>query len=485
MTGHPFQIIFNGLSIASLFLTAVITIIYILNHQNDLLIFMGIVIFLIQGILLTSSIFYSKNFSEYEYYSGSYLCTIQAMLLNYAIISLHALVACMMYDTWQQVISWKALPSMPYRNKSMPTESYLEGSQIENTSFPRPMKNPINAAKDKTMDNGLESSKQIEMDPGPQTAITTIQMETTAMTIKSSGGRRIDSSSPADRSNYPPEREGIFRQHRLGTLTDYLLISFVVPIFPTLILFFFVLGWGGHMKTVAQPFSCFCYITGTFGIKFVTFVGWCLGFSIPGLAFSFHLLYKMLFLREQSIQRGRITYLTKTSVSRIAFSTFIYFACVLFNLVPHIFFFPNDPDFPLNTAILPQLPFENINPYTNKYLCWWITPSLWNLHNPTQVRHVFTNNEVPLFEDPRLAYYAYMRCPTIVSLLPSLVGVVFFLMFGFGHHAQQFYGQVISNICAIFRHLRTFLHERLFRLFQGTTPKKELCVPTRFVTLQS
>ncbi|KAM0681867.1 hypothetical protein MDAP_002832 [Mitosporidium daphniae] len=428
---HTFQMVFNGLSMTSLFLTAVIIIIYLSNQKNDLLVFTGIVIFLIQGMMLMSSVFYSKNFSDHECYSGSYLCIIQAIFLNYATISLHALVACMMYHTWLQVISWK--PSQYPSPKCVQSELHLGISSAGNGFCLKQWKQTANSIQFEANNNSPQSTKDgIKEDQNPGGVWKNLGKSASPYCVIKS---------------FHSKDHGKFKKPRLGTLNQYLFISFLIPAFPTVLLVFFILGWGCHMKTIVQPFSCFCYISGTFWVKFFTFIGWCLAFSIPGLGFAFHLLYKMLFLREQSIQLGRTTYLTKVSISKIALSTFIYFLCVFSNLIPHIFFFPNDPEFPLNTSLLPTLSLSDMNPYANKYLCWWITPcSFKDIQNPTQMRQMFINSELSFFQDPRLAYYAYMRCPTISSLLPSLLGIVFFLMFGFGKHALSFYLKVFMNV---------------------------------------
>lgn len=130
-------------------------------------------------------------------------------------------------------------------------------------------------------------------------------------------------------------------------------------------------------------------------------------------------------MREKSIKKGRTTHLTWYSIVRVSISTLVYIMVSLSSYLPALIIQPNDPLFPYEHNNV-TLNMDITSPYLNTMLC------------------------DATYHDQRLGYYSSMRCPTATSFLPCVVGIGFFIMYGFGKHARRTYAVTYDKLVRYF-----------------------------------
>ncbi len=126
-------------------------------------------------------------------------------------------------------------------------------------------------------------------------------------------------------------------------------------------------------------------------------------------------------MRERSIRKGRATHLTRYSIVRVAIATFVYSIMCFSSYLPTLIFFSSQPSYPTEHT-WPILNMDAASPYYNTIIC---------------------SNR---FADSRLFYFGSIRCPNVASFLPSLVGIAFFVMYGFGKHARRTYTRFFETL---------------------------------------
>lgn len=309
------HIVFNILSVVSFLCVFLLFLIYQRVGGNVLLRSCSIMIlFMLTAVLVGSAVFDNDMVTN-----GKEYCKYQAFILNYCIVSVHGLIACMMFDAWSHVSNW------------------------------RPRKQKIEPA----------------------------------------GKRRIFSPG-------------------------YIFCSFILPLVPTVVLIIITsaLYKDSPEAGLIQEHTYYCYINTNNAFHFLTHTGWIMLYSCVGIFCSIYLLLKTIWTRQKSKKSGRTTHLTLLSIVRVAIATIIYITITMSTILPiFVDICPHKAGYPSKLSEITKNPFQNPN------LC--------------QISFPFGNE---------LAYWAHIRCPKAYrEFLPCLIGIGFFLMYGFGKHAKKAY----------------------------------------------
>lgn len=103
LTFHDSQIIFNVFTVVAFLLVFLILLIYQRAGGNVLLRSCSAMLLVMLGLILIGSAVYENDMST----RGQSYCKCQAVMLNYCHISVHGLIACMMFDAWSHVSNWR------------------------------------------------------------------------------------------------------------------------------------------------------------------------------------------------------------------------------------------------------------------------------------------------------------------------------------------------------------------------------------------
>ena len=334
--------IFNLLCCLSFIAVFIVFLVYIrAEKKNHLLIVSACVVLLILALLLVGSILFIPRIDAH-----SDFCHCQGIMLNYFFICIHALICCLMFDTWSRIARWR----------------------------PRifAMQSPANA----------------------QVAASFVER---------------------------------FKLQIKSYYFLYYVVSFIVPIIPTLVLVYY-----DRQDNIIQPKAFYCYIHGQFLIKFFTSTVFFMLFSVIGMSFAVFVFFKTIWMRQRSLRKGRTTHLSRFSVFRIGASTFLYTMFALSSFLPSMLYFRSDLDpavFLRDAALYPsnfQLNDYSKSPFTNPDLCY------------------------SFITDKRFFYYADQRCPSFSSFIPSVLGIVFFCMYGFGKYMRKSFSAFYRRMQCLF-----------------------------------
>lgn len=188
----------------------------------------------------------------------------------------------------------------------------------------------------------------------------------------------------------------------------FLLISYGIPIIPTVILVRLI---PGHIDSISYSFYSFVPAS----LMFKCCTSWLLLCAVPGNLATVYLMWKMMSLRNQTLQMTAHSQITKFQVFRLFSAMLIYSLMSLGSSVPLLFMDAAQYIRPQNFLGSSALK----SPWSNPGLC------------------------SPLAgEDPRLLYYYRIRCPGIMAFWPVIVGFGIFIMYGFGTPVREAFRQL-------------------------------------------
>lgn len=97
------HVVFNILSVVSFLCVFLLFLIYQRVGGNVLLRSCSVMILLMLTAVLIGSAVFNNDMAA----DGKEYCRYQAFILNYCVISVHGLIACMMFDAWSHVSNWR------------------------------------------------------------------------------------------------------------------------------------------------------------------------------------------------------------------------------------------------------------------------------------------------------------------------------------------------------------------------------------------
>lgn len=189
----------------------------------------------------------------------------------------------------------------------------------------------------------------------------------------------------------------VFERH-IDRESTLVLFSYAAPML-YIALFAFIRA---HTKDAifirAGPF--FCSIARP---RFSLTIGWFAFFSIPGSLLAIYLLFKTWRARQRTLAFGSATQLTFAYLCRLSLSVFVYIVLSYGSFVPMLMYFLA---------------------YGKTHRAFYFMDS----------------SDLPYAVVGRAGLHQLARTlPSVISYFPAVLGVAFFLMYGFGAHARASY----------------------------------------------
>lgn len=176
------------------------------------------------------------------------------------------------------------------------------------------------------------------------------------------------------------------------------LLSYAVPMLYIALFAFIRANTKDAIFIRAGPF--FCSIARP---RFSLTIGWFAFFSIPGSLLAVYLLLKTWRARQRTLAFGSATQLTLAYLCRLSLSVFVYIVLSYGSFVPMLMYF----------------------------LAYGKTSRTPSLTDGSDLPHVVVGGA-------GLQQLA-QTLPSVISYFPAVLGVAFFLMYGFGAHARAAY----------------------------------------------
>lgn len=186
----------------------------------------------------------------------------------------------------------------------------------------------------------------------------------------------------------------------------FLVLAYALPLIPLLLVGYFALVNELHVEHRAF----YCVIVRP--RLFISTI-WFAAFAITGTVFAVYLIYRMIKTRAKVEHLGTASQISWVSIGRLVFSSTIY--TIVANLVYTPLLFERPHSVP---KLVPEDLLSLLSPWTNKDLCLRRHDNVW------------------------LDYFRAIRCPSHVSYAPVVIGITFFLMYGFGTPAFKVYREM-------------------------------------------
>ena len=177
----------------------------------------------------------------------------------------------------------------------------------------------------------------------------------------------------------------------------FIVASWMIPMLPTI---FAVWRFLTDRKPVVLARHFYCAISSP---SWPIFRFWLFAFSVPGLFFSFYLLFCTWRYRQMAFRLSKTTQIDKSELFRLFLAIFLYI-------------------FLISLSISRSGISENARP---QY-------SVPDLQNPFKTPNFCVTCD-------RKEYFCSRLCPALKSYLPVLVGCILFAMYGFGAVASKCY----------------------------------------------
>lgn len=184
----------------------------------------------------------------------------------------------------------------------------------------------------------------------------------------------------------------------------FLLTSWIVPLLPTALVVWRIVDGG---RPAVLPRSFYCALASP---SWPLYRLWFFLFSVPGLYFSFHLLYRTWRYRRTTLHLSHTTQIDHSELFRLLLAILLYLALIGMSL-------GKSPR--LRRVGLHVHPVAQENPFLHPDFC---------------------------IKCDRGGYVCALLCPNLKSYLPVLVGCMLFAMYGFGAIATSCYRRAASYI---------------------------------------